>query len=319
MIAGITARLQSVQCCPLCGDDERTPIAGDVSRAPAIVRCSSCETVYASARLSREALDDCCDETVAEPPTSAQHLRMRASLRRYDRLAGGRLARALPGFRALDVGCGNGAMLDVLRDAGYLTEGIECSDSLARQAARRHRIHAVDPCVAGVNLGERYEFILMSHVFEHMPRPTAAMQFVARHLAPGGIVVVEVPNWRDLAPRSEKRRLRPDQLGDHAVFYERKTLRHALESAGLQIRACTGEPQHGARALGVERPTGTHAPAANDRGVQTESGLVSTYVRRFARGLLDRLDPWLEGTVTKPRPGAPDIVAVAVHDPSDLH
>src|SRR5690606_19578596 len=203
-------------------------------------------------------------------------------------------------------------MLDVLRDLGYATEGIERAEPRARQAARRHRIHAVDPCNAGVDLGGRYELILLSHALDHMPRPVAALQFVARHLAPGGVVVVEVANWNDLAPRTAKL-ASSRRLGEHAVFYEGKTLRHALEGAGLQVRACTGEVSSRA----VEPRTA--ATSATDRRDSEESGRVSTYVRRLARGLLDRLDPWLEGALAKPRPPAPDIVAVAVHDPAELH
>ena len=63
-------------------------------------------------------------------------------------------------------------------------------------------------------------------------RPAAALHFAARHLAPGGVVIVEVPNWNQRRSRSV---LPPGiRLGHQVAFYDRDSLRDAVLAVGLK-------------------------------------------------------------------------------------
>jgi hypothetical protein len=63
-------------------------------------------------------------------------------------------------------------------------------------AAAGHVVHALD--IEAHELGlPRYSLITMTHVLEHLQRPVAGLTWIRRHLAPGGLAVIEVPNWGD--------------------------------------------------------------------------------------------------------------------------
>jgi 2-polyprenyl-3-methyl-5-hydroxy-6-metoxy-1,4-benzoquinol methylase len=106
--------------------------------------------------------------------------------------------------RVLDVGCGAGQNAAWLRHEhpGVAIVGITRSAAEAEQA-RRH----LDRCWV-LDLeeefpaeleAETFDAILCSHVLEHLREPSLTLARLARRLAPGGCVLIAVPNvlgWR---------------------------------------------------------------------------------------------------------------------------
>jgi SAM-dependent methyltransferase len=97
--------------------------------------------------------------------------------------------------RAIDLGCGNGAFLRALsaRLPGWRLHGLELD--------RRHEAAlATIPGFAGLEIGfaddiaGTYDLISMIHALEHFTEPLATLARVRAHLAPGGLVFIEIPN-----------------------------------------------------------------------------------------------------------------------------
>jgi SAM-dependent methyltransferase len=89
----------------------------------------------------------------------------------------------------LDVGCGNGARLFVMRDAGFTNlTGIDPFISeeadLPGVQLRRTSIW---------NMPGRYKLIMFNHSFEHMPHPETVLQRTRELLVPGGTVIIRTP------------------------------------------------------------------------------------------------------------------------------
>lgn len=113
------------------------------------------------------------------------------------------LKQVLPADRGctiLDIGCGFGQMLRALRDEGYQSlAGIDVAQG-AVQACRAegHDVTQVESiagfCQKG---GRRYDFIIMSHVLEHIEKSeiVATLDAIRTHLLnDGGALVVMTPN-----------------------------------------------------------------------------------------------------------------------------
>lgn len=108
-----------------------------------------------------------------------------------------RLKAFLPAGRRklLDVGCGQGQFLTDARQQGFDVTGIEPDANVAPQTMTR--IGA--PVRQGffpevVAAGETFDAIVFNDVFEHIPDATGAIAACRRHLATGGILVLNCPN-----------------------------------------------------------------------------------------------------------------------------
>ena len=311
--------LVATQRCPLCERD--AALARELyPPGPAgvgISRCERCGLAFATsgataadlgaeydARAARDRDDGAVSAVGRVRPGVA---RKWARLDLYDRLSHHRIRAPHPGSRALDIGCNTGLLLDALHELGYRTEGIERSPAAADAIAAGHRIHRAD--IEGASdLGVRFDLITMTHVLEHLRRPVAALKWVRRHLAPGGLAVVEVPNFDDLARERWGLAYRPLELGDHLSFFDRKTLGCALERAELTTLELWSAPQAGSLlfpsllrgldlGLGllrrVRRGSDRSPSSAGGSGRVRGGGPLGRLTERIL-GELDRVDPALE-------------------------
>jgi SAM-dependent methyltransferase len=100
----------------------------------------------------------------------------------------GRLSRRLdeiaPPGPILDVGAGEGALLDALQARGRHAVGIERADS-TRADVGRMDLDQIDGNWAG---------IVFWHSLEHLPRAGAALDRAAGLLQPDGVIVIALPN-----------------------------------------------------------------------------------------------------------------------------
>lgn len=105
--------------------------------------------------------------------------------------------------RVLDIGCGRGEFLEVMRDAGVHALGIDLSDeSIARCREKGLNAQVADlfTYLASQHDGE-FDGILSSQVVEHLPaaRIPEMIRLCASKLRSGGILALETPNPECLA------------------------------------------------------------------------------------------------------------------------
>ena len=144
------------------------------------------------------------------------------ALRRHQPAAGWR--------RVLDVGSGDGLFFDALaRLPGVtLVEGVEPAEALVSPTGpHRARIHVV-PFDDRFDPGRRYSLILMLDVLEHLPDPASALRHALSLLEPNGVFVATVPAFMGLWTRH-------DDLNQHYMRYDMRTIRALAAGAGLRI------------------------------------------------------------------------------------
>jgi 2-polyprenyl-3-methyl-5-hydroxy-6-metoxy-1,4-benzoquinol methylase len=105
------------------------------------------------------------------------------------------------GRRLLDVGCGSGDFLRVMRERGWDVLGVE-PDPKAADGARRTGLDVRDGMLADAAFDDdMFDAIVLSHVIEHVHDPIALLQECARVLRPGGTLVVLTPNLHSVGHR----------------------------------------------------------------------------------------------------------------------
>ncbi|HEX3748437.1 MAG TPA: class I SAM-dependent methyltransferase [Bryobacteraceae bacterium] len=103
----------------------------------------------------------------------------------------------------LDIGCGRGEFLLMMRAAGVPAKGVELSAesvALCRSAGLDAEVADVFPYLAALPEGA-LDGIFCSQVVEHLPpdRLPELIRLCARALAPGGVIAIETPNPECLA------------------------------------------------------------------------------------------------------------------------
>lgn len=145
--------------------------------------------------------------------------------------------RAAPG-RILDVGCGRAVLLQALADVGWDVYGTELSAAIAASAtaALGERIF-VGP-LEDIDVGElRFDVISLFHVLEHLQDPRAALARARELLAPGGQVIIGVPNLDSWQARAFGGHWLHLDVPRHLWHFSDVTLRELARQLGLTTAA----------------------------------------------------------------------------------
>ncbi len=100
-----------------------------------------------------------------------------------------RLAAPRTGDRVLDVGCGSGDMVRLIRGVVSEVWGVDASPSMLAQASPLLD-HAVTGYAEDLLLCRRFDLVLCCGVLDFVEDPGAVLRGIARHLAPSGRAVV---------------------------------------------------------------------------------------------------------------------------------
>ena len=206
--------------CPWCGG-RLEPASG----AWHVERCPSCGVGVTRPWPSAEDLDAAYG--MAYRPQSGRFGGPTEALLRRSRATLARRVHALaPPGPVLDVGAGDGTLVAALRAQGREAVGLERTATPA-PGVRDARVEDLDSPFAA---------IVFWHSLEHLPDAAATLAAAARHLAPGGLLVVAVPDLSSLQARAFGDRWLALDLPRHLVHLPGDALVERLQRLGLEVR-----------------------------------------------------------------------------------
>jgi len=236
--------------CNLCGAD--TPIvvypssrepsvkidnnefrsSGDELLKDPLVKCDVCGLKYVTPRLSStlvlEGYSRSVDETFVSQATSREQTFKRC----FEEVQ--RVWKREPG-KIMDVGTANGSFLKVARDGGWEVEGCEPSYWMCDWCEKNYGIKIQQGTIFDAGFGdETFDVVTLWDVLEHTPDPMATLKESVRILRTGGIFVVNYPDidsWIAKLMRQKWVFL----LSVHYYYFSRKTIKSALQQAGLEV------------------------------------------------------------------------------------
>jgi len=139
--------------------------------------------------------------------------------------------------RLLDVGCGGGLFLSIMRDAGWQAVGVEPDRAAARQAQQRYGLSVFSGHLMDAKFDDQsFDAITLNHVIEHALDPVALLSECRRLLNFEGRVVVVTPNWESEGHRILKSSWRGLEPPRHIHVFSQRALRSCCERAGLRVR-----------------------------------------------------------------------------------
>jgi SAM-dependent methyltransferase len=132
----------------------------------------------------------------------------------------------------LDVGAGRGRFVAAARDAGWAATGIEPSER-GVSAAEGYAVTLRRGTLA--DLSGTYDAVVLWHVLEHIDDPDAAVAQLASLVAPGGTLLIGVPNLASVQARLGGLRWFHLDLPRHRTHFTPAGLRALLERHGFVI------------------------------------------------------------------------------------
>ncbi|WP_326545288.1 class I SAM-dependent methyltransferase [Mycolicibacterium sp. ND9-15] len=134
--------------------------------------------------------------------------------------------------RILDVGCGNGALLDRLAEVGFTNlSGVDpfiAADSETPQGIQLMKAHLIE--VTG-----EFDLIMFNHSLEHVPNPVAMLKAASEKLDAKGICLARTPTTSSEAWTTYAADWVQIDAPRHFVIPSRQAMRMAAESAGLRV------------------------------------------------------------------------------------
>ena len=225
--------------CPLCGQPDGKVLYSGGRFAPyGVNRCLHCGMSYLSPRPTEHAMLELYQQDryfsgVTEEgygDYAAQEPALRATFRRLLQTLA---ARRLTGGKLLEIGCGYGYLLDEARLYFDLRVGTDFSDGAIKQAQPRAN-QVYKGGIDSVPESAQFDFIIATHVIEHVYHPQAFLRALILRLRPGGYLLIAAPDmgsfWRIIMGRYWP----SFKLPEHVLYFDRHTLSNLLHSCGIR-------------------------------------------------------------------------------------
>ncbi|MEA3493987.1 MAG: methyltransferase domain-containing protein [Candidatus Margulisiibacteriota bacterium] len=143
---------------------------------------------------------------------------------------------SLKGKKVIEIGCGCGEYLSIMRQAGADACGLEQSAESVSKCVEKGL--KADQGFIQDNFykleGAPFNAFCMLNFLEHLPDPNSILKGISFNLVGGGMGLVEVPNF-DMILRNN---LFSEFIGDHLLYFTRDTLNTALKLNGFDIIEC---------------------------------------------------------------------------------
>lgn len=206
-----------------------------------MVECRTCGLLRLDPQPSPEELRTYYPANYWFTPGGAMAQNLEEQYRRFVlldhvRFVEGALERAGEGL-VLDVGCGGGLFLRLLKERGRSgVMGLDFADDAAAIAWRRNGVPAVCGSLPDAPLPPAScAAITMFHVLEHLPDPAAYLTAARALLQPEGRLVVQVPNaacWQFMLFGENWNGI---DVPRHLIDFRLRDLERLLDGAGFEV------------------------------------------------------------------------------------
>lgn len=137
--------------------------------------------------------------------------------------------------KILDVGCGSGKTLTLLKELGWNVYGLEIDKNAVRIAKERGLVNVkLGGYEKMANFPNNYfDSIRLYHVIEHIPGPRNCLQLIYKKLKPGGEVILGTPNSDSAVSRLFGKFWYNLDIPRHLFVFSPKTLSRMIKSEGF--------------------------------------------------------------------------------------
>ncbi len=137
----------------------------------------------------------------------------------------------------LDIGCGTGAFLNSMKEAGWTITGLEPDTAARNKAIDLYDIHPRESGKLFELMPGTYQAITMWHVLEHVHELHAYIKQMGELLAPNGKLFIAVPNYTSADANIYKENWAAYDVPRHLYHFSPQSMEKLLHLHGLKLTA----------------------------------------------------------------------------------
>ena len=224
-------KLSEERNCPVCNSNKRVHILD--KSASAYYKCEDCSMVYLNPIMNKECtieyytnLNTGQGDIVSGESSFYTEIYSLGldSIEKHSKKIG----------KILDIGCSTGFFLDLSKQRGWETTGIELGIQEATVAKNKgHKI--ITDVVEKLDLNEKFDAIVMWDVLEHIPNGIEQLELISRHLNQGGILFFQIPNSDSMASKILRYSCRMFDGIEHTNLYNPKSIEKLISSSNFSL------------------------------------------------------------------------------------
>jgi 2-polyprenyl-3-methyl-5-hydroxy-6-metoxy-1,4-benzoquinol methylase len=196
--------LKLFQKCNLCGSNQTVRAYSD-NRNVSLVKCIHCGLVYHDKDYEYTFPYDAGSDNL---PT--YHLGKAYSIEVFAKSEIARVEKYLTKARhetkLLEIGCGTGSFLKVLKELGYRTYGVDVNKASCAYAREQNQLDNIfEGSLETLDFGTSFfDVVILKHTFEHVTDPSGILSAIRNVLVADGIVAITVPNYEFITTKIGK-------------------------------------------------------------------------------------------------------------------
>jgi SAM-dependent methyltransferase len=238
--------MMNMPICEICGHKKFSLITTRIREGEGrIVKCDNCNLVAQDLGWDEKKLRDYYEKdyqstnslVTGESQSPEEHFTDR--MKTIDSVFAKIKPLLKPDSRILEVGCGAGELLSLIKPIVKHCVGVELNTPFVGFIKSELGIDAYAEDVNKLKLDEKFDLIISISTLDHMPNPLAALVSMKKMLAPGGKVYVEVPNIDEalnhLLPQATRAKYNEFFWHRaHLFYFSKDTISALFKKAGLK-------------------------------------------------------------------------------------
>lgn len=230
--------------CPICNHEELKDLFSSIDTAPnsgrgesfTITKCLKCNVAFTNPMPDENSISNYYPKEYYGSENKKFSSLFEKLIVEFRRLRAKEVESICPSGTVLDVGCGRGWMLSILKDAGYTVIGTELTEGSATFAKKNLLLDIRVGKFEDLNIRDSsVDVLTMYHCFEHLHSPKEILKKAKSVLKDDGYLLISVPNFGSLQSQLSKGKWFHLDVPRHLYHYSVGSLESLIEEAGFEV------------------------------------------------------------------------------------
>lgn len=194
-----------------------------------VVQCLNCGLVYINPRASVSHIRDLYKQNESSPFNYYYYL-SKIDNKRFRKLFS-EINKYKNSGIVLDFGCATGSFMQVAKECGYRTQGVEINPQAAVYARNVLGLDVLTGAINRFSYKESFfDIVHMGDVIEHLSDPLSIMKLLNIFMKKEGLLIITTPNFNSILTKMFQ--VKPEE---HLYYFNKDTLIELMELAGFKV------------------------------------------------------------------------------------